>query len=135
MDRALRSFVRRRALELCEYCRLPQASSQPVSFHVEHVIARQHGGPSNADNLALSCSYCNFHKGPNIASIDPESGLLVPLFHPRRDNWAEHFAWQGTILIGKTSTARATLRLLAMNDWQRVELRDNLLSLGEPFAG
>jgi len=30
---------------------------------------------------------------------------------------------------------RATVELLAMNDWQRVEVRENLQTLGEAFAG
>lgn len=79
MDQALRSRVRHRAGDICEYCRLPQAASRFVRFHVEHIIARQHGGLSEADNLALACSFCNFHKGPNIASLDTESGELVRL--------------------------------------------------------
>ena len=57
---------------VCEYCRLPQAASRIVRFHIEHIIARQHGGRSEPDNLALACGFCNFHKGPNIAGIDPE---------------------------------------------------------------
>jgi hypothetical protein len=85
--------------------------------------------------LALACSFCNFHKGPNIAALDPENGALVPLFHPRRDHWTEHFEWRGTTIQGRTSIGRATTRLLAMNDWQRVEVRDNLQRLGEAFSG
>jgi len=135
MDQALRSLVRRRADDLCEYCRLPQAASRFARFHVEHVIARQHGGTTKSNNLALACSFCNFHKGPNIAGLDPENGQLVPLFHPRRDNWAEHFVWKGTMVVGRAAVSRATAQLLATNDWQRVEVRDNLQSLGEPFAG
>jgi len=30
---------------------------------------------------------------------------------------------------------RATVELLSMNHWERVVLRENLQSLGEPFAG
>jgi hypothetical protein len=92
MDQALRSLVRRRVGDVCEYCRLPQASSRFVCFHVEHIIARQHRGSSHEDNLALSCGYCNYHKGPNIAGLDPETGQLVPLFNPRRNRWSDHFA-------------------------------------------
>jgi 5-methylcytosine-specific restriction endonuclease McrA len=135
MDTALRSLVRRRAGDVCEYCRLPQASSPIVRFHVEHIIARQHGGRTEPDNLALACSHCNFHKGPNIAAIDPESGQLVPLDHPRHDRWADHFAWEGVIIVGRSPTSRATVELLAMNDWQRIEVRENLQTLGESFAG
>ena len=57
----------------------------------DHITAVQHGGRPAADNLALACCDCNLLKGPNIASVDPESGRMVRLFHPRRDKWAEHF--------------------------------------------
>jgi hypothetical protein len=135
MDQSLRRMVRRRAGNVCEYCRLPQASSRFVRFHIEHIVARQHGGATHADNLALACGHCNRRKGPNIAGLDPQTGQLAPLFHPRRDRWADHFTWNGTIIVGKTPVERVTVALLAMNDWQRVELRDNLQGLEEPFTG
>jgi hypothetical protein len=134
MDNVLRFLVRRRAGDVCEYCRLPQRASPIVHFHVEHIIARQHGGQTELDNLALACSRCNFHKGPNIASLDPDSGQLVPLFHPRRDRWTDHFAWEDTDIVGRTAMGRATVQLLAMNEWERMEVRENLRSLGESFA-
>ena len=135
MDNVLRSLVRRRAADVCEYCRLPQTASLIVRFHVEHIIARRHGGQTEPDNLALACSHCNFHKGPNIAGLDPGSGQLVPLFHPRRDRWRDHFTWEGIAIVGRTPIGHATVELLAMNDWQRMEVRENLQALGQPFAG
>lgn len=135
MDNAIRSLVRRRAGDVCEYCRLPQISSPIVRFHVEHIIARQHGGQTDPDNLALACSFCNYHKGPNIATLDSITSQLVRLFHPRRDLWLEHFSWDDIVLVGHTSIDRATIELLAINHWQRIELRENLQSLGEPFSG
>jgi hypothetical protein len=39
------------------------------------------------------------------------------------------------VLLGRTAIGRATVQLLAMNDWQRVEVRQNLQAVGEPFAG
>jgi len=45
----------------------------------DHIIARQHGGQTTADNLAFACIHCNRHKGPNIASIDPIYGDLKKL--------------------------------------------------------
>ena len=59
----------------------------------------------------------------------------MPLFHPRQHHWSEHFQWQGTVVVGLTPIGRATVELLAMNDWERLEVRENLQSLGEPFAG
>jgi hypothetical protein len=135
MDKALRTLVRRRARDVCEYCRLPQAASQIVRFHIEHIVARQHGGATEESNMALSCGNCNFHKGPNIAGLDAETGEIVPLFHPRRDRWTDHFVWNGTTIVGLTAVGRVTARLLAMNDWEQIEVRENLRSLGEPFAG
>jgi hypothetical protein len=60
---------------------------------------------------------------------------LRSLFHPRRDRWTDHFAREGTLIAGRTAIGRATVRLLAMNDRERVEVRDNLPALGEPFSG
>jgi hypothetical protein len=135
IDPSLRSLVRERAGEVCEYCRLPQASSSYVRFQIEHIIAIQHRGSDEAGNLAFACGYCNRHKGPNIAGIDPETGQLSPLFHPRQVTWGQHFKWDGTTIVGTTPVGRATVAVLGMNDWQRVELRENLQSLNEPFAG
>jgi hypothetical protein len=101
MDRALRTLVRQRAGDVCEYWRLPQSASRFARFHIEHIVARQHGGASEPENLALACGYCNFHKGPNIAALDPEDGQLVALFHPRNDRWQEHFSWNGTSVVGE----------------------------------
>ena len=135
MDNALRSLVRRSAGNVCEYCRLPQAASPSVRFHIEHVVARQHRGATNAENLALACGNCNFHKGPNIAALDPETDELVPLFNPRRHVWEDHFAWEGIAFVGRTAVGRATVQILAMNEWECLKFRENLQSLGEPFAG
>src|ERR1035437_6502928 len=55
--------VRRRAGNRCEYCRLPQGAF-PRGFHIEHIVARQHGGPTRLDNLAFACWSCNLKKGP-----------------------------------------------------------------------
>jgi len=125
MERATRRFVRDRAGLRCEYCGLPQEALPLVSFHVEHVTAKQHGGSDDADNLALACHHCNLHKGPNLTGIDPETGAIVRLFHPRLDVWADHFRFQGAILEGQSPTGRATVRTLAMNAPAAVEARSD----------
>jgi hypothetical protein len=131
MSRAVRDRVRARAHGRCEYCRLPDALAALVSFHVEHIIARQHGGGATADNLCWSCHRCNWSKGPNLAGIDPVSGRLVALFHPRRQRWGRHFRWEGPVLVGLTRIGRATIAVLDMNHPQRVELRRHLIAAGE----
>src|SRR5271156_5210547 len=72
MDRVLDLESRRRAVGRCEYCRLPESAFR-MPFVLDHIIARQHGGRTESANLALCCGRCNLHKGPNIASIDPQS--------------------------------------------------------------
>jgi hypothetical protein len=59
-----------------------------VPFEIDHLIARKHGGKTIAGNLAVSCIYCNAHKGPNISGIDPKTGKLTRLYHPRRHKWS-----------------------------------------------
>lgn len=130
MDAALREIVRRRADERCEYCRLPQAAATFFTFHVEHITARQHGGDDVLSNLALACPDCNAHKGPNLTSIDPETGRVVHLFDPRKDSWSEHFSMQGSEIRGGTPTGRATVLLLKMNDEARIEMRWHLREIG-----
>ena len=46
MSEALRQFVRERAGGRCKYCRLPEARPPIEPFHLEHIVARQHGGQS-----------------------------------------------------------------------------------------
>ncbi len=89
MNESLRQFVRDRAANRCEYCRLSQ-EHHDLPFQVEHVIAKKHKGDDDGENLALSCYNCNAFKGPNIAGLDPLSQQLTRLFHPRKDQWADH---------------------------------------------
>jgi hypothetical protein len=130
MDVAIRRSVRKRAGERCEYCRLHQRNSE-LSHHIEHVVARQHGGLDDVSNLALACHRCNLHKGPNLSGIDPLTGGVEILFHPRRDQWVNHFAFRGAYLEGLTPTGRATVEVLDLNDARRLDLRQELLRLGE----
>ncbi len=132
MDTATRELVRRRANNRCEYCRLAQEHSR-LAHHIEHIVARQHGGKDTPDNLALACHRCNRHKGPNLTGIDPVSGEVVPLFDPRRDQWQQHFRFRGPRIEGITPIGRATAHVVVMNDARRVELRSRLLSFGQLF--
>jgi len=129
VDKALERLVWRRAQSRCEYCHLPQSLSA-LPFQIDHVIAIKHGGASRADNLALSCYYCNTHKGPNIAGIDSETREIVRLFHPRRDRWDAHFAWAGAGLKGLTAIGRSTIAVLAINRQEYVALRSVLIDEG-----
>ena len=80
--------------------------------------------------LALACNRCNAYKGTNLASIDPDTKEMVPLYNPRQDAWQDHFLLRGGEIVGLTPTGRATVRLLNMNAPQRVELRREGLDEG-----
>jgi HNH endonuclease len=116
-------LVQERAGGRCEYCRMHQAL-QGATFHVEHVLPSSRGGTSDLDNLAWSCPGCNLSKSDRVEAVDPESGTLVPLFHPRTDRWSEHFRFDGYYLIGQTAVGRATLLALDLNHPRRRLIRE-----------
>jgi len=127
---SLRRLVYERAGGGCEYCRMPERFSFAL-HQIDHIIAEKHGGATLADNLALSCILCNKHKGSDLASLDPLTGAITPLFHPRRHAWQEHFALESDgALVSATAEGRATIRLLQMNQPERVEERRLLRASG-----
>lgn len=128
MDTALRAFVRERAGHRCEYCRLHEDDHDFLAFHIEHIIAKQHGGSDDPNMLCWACAECNWAKGPNLSGL--LDGKLYPLFHPRKQDWRRHFHWEHTILHGKTKTGIVTVHVLNINDPSRVMLRENLLFEG-----
>jgi hypothetical protein len=101
-----------------------------VPHQIEHIVARQHGGSDDTENLALACHRCNLHKGPNLSGIDPMTGAVEVLFHPRRDRWPGQFMYRGPYIQGLTPSGRATVEVLALNDPRRLELRMELLGSG-----
>jgi hypothetical protein len=129
MQKGLDEEVRKRGRGLCEYCRLPETAS-PLKHVIDHVVARQHGGTASLKNLALCCGRCNQHKGPNISGVDPDTGRVTRLFHPRRDNWERHFQWEGAVLTGITPVGRTTVLVLAVNQPFRVAGRQALIDAG-----
>lgn len=133
MDAKTREFVRHRAGQRCEYCRFSELSLPYLVFHVDNIIAKQHlDEPSDdPESLAWACSECNYHKGPNLVSIDPETLEQSDLFNPRRDGWNNHFRVVDGAIAGVTPTGRATARLLNMNAPRLVRLRRELIAQRE----
>lgn len=126
---AMRQRVRERAKLQCEYCLL--AEYQAFFPHEpDHIIAEKHGGPSGFENLALCCFDCNRFKGSNIASLDPETGELTPLFDPRMQKWTDHFVLNGGQIIPLTPVGRATVQTLRLNLPDRLEVRETLSRQG-----
>ena len=119
---ALRRQVRERASERCEYCLLLEVKAF-FPHEPDHIIAQKHGGQSALNNLALACFDCNRFKGSDIASVDPDTGVITPVFNPRIDRWSGHFQLERGRIIPLTAVGRATERLLRLNLPHRIEIR------------
>ena len=83
------------------------------------------GGKTEEGNLAWSCQGCNNHKFISVEGIDPASGELAPLYHPRDDRWVDHFRWEIPFhrLVGISKTGRVTIEKLKLNRKNVVTLR------------
>jgi DNA-directed RNA polymerase subunit RPC12/RpoP len=121
--------VRQRAGNRCEYCRAQQAF-QFVSFHADHIVSQFHQGLTLEENLALACPACNSRKGTNLAGVDPDTGELTPLFHPRKQSWTEHFQVIEGRVVGVTAVGRTTVWVCNMNAPKRLDARRRLIAAG-----
>lgn len=126
---SLRRAVLSRAEGLCEYCLI---SDEDTFFggQIDHVISEKHGGPTSEDNLAYACTPCNQAKGSDVGSIDWATGEFVRLFNPRADRWSGHFALMGGRIDAISRIGEMTVRVLALNDFRRIEERELLRNLG-----
>jgi len=125
IDEAKRTRVRQRAGNRCEYCHVHQEDSPLAVLHIEHIVPRAHGGTDDLDNLASACIDCNLHKGPNLTGIDPVTNQVTNLFHPRHQQWEDHFEWRGIHLVGKTAVGRTIVRVLHVNSEDQLALRSS----------
>jgi hypothetical protein len=80
--------------------------------------------------VELWANHDSDHKGTNLTGVDPDTGRVTRLFHPRRDRWEDHFAREGAGIAGRTSVGRTTLWLLEMNTGNRFRWRALLLRFG-----
>jgi hypothetical protein len=118
----LRRPVWARAASLCEYCLIHEEDTV-YGCEVDHVISEKHHGPTTLDNLALACWFCNNSKGSDLGSLDPATGRLIRFFNPRTDRWSNHFRLDGVEIQPITVVGRVTERILAFNDFDRIEER------------
>jgi 5-methylcytosine-specific restriction endonuclease McrA len=117
----------RRAEFRCKYCHLHQNNSF-ASHEIDHIYAEKHGGATTEVNLCVACSGCNRHKGSDICSIDPLTGEIVPLYHPRQDKWEDHFRFgEDGFIEALTPTGRVTARIVNFNELARLERRARLM--------
>ena len=130
IPRVVRQQVRERARDRCEYCQHP-ASHSCAPFVCEHVLPRVRGAGDTVFELAWACPACNSHKYVKTHALDSQTGRLVPLFNPRRQRWARHFAWSEDFMVisGRTATGRATVEALHLNRPELLNLRRALRAI------
>jgi hypothetical protein len=124
MAHRLYELVAERAHRRCEYCLAPESIFNSP-FEVEHIIPRAAGGIDDEANLALACRSCNSSKFQATTASDPLSRRAVRLFHPRQDDWNEHFTFSVTSaeIVGRTAIGRASVARLRMNGTKEKEAR------------
>lgn len=122
--------IAERASHRCEYCRAPELIFN-FPFEVEHIIPLYRQGANDEANLALACRSCNLRKGARTSGI-ASTNTEVLFFHPRQDQWSEHFqvdAESGKIM-GMTSVGEVTVEYLEMNSSAQVAARQLWIGLG-----
>lgn len=125
----LRRAVAIRANYRCEYCRRPEIDSF-IRYQSDHIISRKHGGKTVLENLAHTCPICNNGKGSDLSTILEDENKLIRLFHPRKDKWFEHFKVEDGLILSKTDVGEATIKLLKLNDINRILERLDLIEAG-----
>lgn len=117
--------------QCCAYCQTWQANSGQKMVP-DHIIPESKGGERVFANLCFSCRLCNEFKGSRTREIDPITGEIFPLFHPRQQKWSDHFAWdeRGTQIVGLTAIGRTTIIALQMNNEIIIPAREKWVSAG-----
>jgi hypothetical protein len=128
----LRKLVAERAKGHCEYC-LHHESDSYTTFQVDHIISLRHGGITIAINLAYACLFCNRYKGSDVGTVLLPKHDFVRLFNPRLDSWQEHFAWEELVIVPLSNIGEATIKILDLNNLERIMERQILLEAGRLF--
>lgn len=127
----LRERIRQQAGNRCGYC-LSLQQYVWGTLEIEHVIPKATGGSSDEENLWMACRPCNSHKADRTQGVDPVTGKTEALYHPRQQEWFEHFDWSedGTHIVGLTPCGRATVEMLKLNNAFAVAVRRSWVSVG-----
>lgn len=126
----IRKVIAKRADYKCEYC-LMHEDDMFFSFEIDHIIAKKHGGDDNKDNLAYCCPHCNQNKGSDIATFINDYEEIIPLFHPRKQEWQDHFTLVEGEIIALSKIGEATIKLLKMNHPDILIIRRTLAKIGK----
>jgi hypothetical protein len=114
----------------CEYCGAPEVVFN-FPFEVEHIDPAA-AIRDETSNWALACRACNVRKSNHLDGADPETGSPVPLFHPRKHTWHEHFRVDISSgeIFGLTPVGRASIARLQMNLPNQLAARMQWIRLG-----
>src|SRR5579872_2605626 len=115
----LRQQVALRVDHLCEYCLLHEDDGL-LSFQVDHIISVKHGGPTEMENLAFACVFCNRQKGSDLGTVLPGTRRLVRFFNPRIDAWTAHFRLVGAMIESSDEIGEGTARIFGFNHPDRL---------------
>jgi HNH endonuclease len=101
-------------------------------LQIDHVNPTSKGGSDDEDNLCLACELCNQSKWTQTEATDPQTAEQTALFHPRQQQWHDHFCWNddGTEIMGLTTCGRATIVALKLNNSLAVTVRRNWVRAG-----
>jgi HNH endonuclease len=123
--------IAQRANHHCEYCKAPEVVFN-FPFEVEHIVPLSRQGLNDEANLALACRSCNLHKGNRISVLSSDPSGEVRFFHPREDQWDEHFQVkvESGEIVGMTLVGKVTVEYLEMNSSAQVAARQLWIRLG-----
>lgn len=130
-DPPVRTYVRARGADACEYCLMPTNGR----FEIEHIVPKAQWSDYQANdyaalrpprrlaaptfdhisNFAWSCFFCNRYKG---GQRRPRG--TTRLYDPRHDTWPRHFGYSPTkgymVIVGLTEIGRETIRSLKFHE-------------------
>lgn len=123
--------VAQRAGHRCEYCRAPEVIFN-FPFEVEHIAPISREGTDSKEKWALACRSCNPYKSSHIEVFDSQEQKTVPLFHPQKQIWGDHFRVDGSNgpIEGITTIGRVTVIRLEMNSQAQQFARQQWMALG-----
>ena len=125
----LRRSVAERAGFRCEYCRLREDDFYDF-FQIDHIRSLKHAGQTELKNLAFSCPDCNAYKGSDIGTFLGDGSVITRFYNPRTDDWFEHFEVVEGAIYAQTDIGEATIRILRLNDLDRIIIRQELTKDG-----
>jgi hypothetical protein len=101
-----------------------------LAFEIEHIISLKHGGGNESENLAYACPHCNQNKGSDLTTFLDSYENIVAIFNPRKQSWTDHFKIEEGEILPRSDTGRATIKLLKLNEPERLIHRKILMQSG-----